>query len=316
MQPTLTQEKNIPSVAIILVNWNSFEVTNDCIESLKKINYPNYKIMVVDNGSEDGSGQQLATAHPHILLLKAATNLGFTGGNNIGLNYSIQQSFDYSMMLNNDTFVEPEFLTILVSYLETHPHTGAIQPRIQFEHNRALLWNGGSYFNRWTGFAYTSGENKMPGPSHLQIKQVHWITGCAFLVRNSILKKTGLLAHNLFIYSEDVDLSFRIKKLNYQLIYHPHAVIYHIAGISNKSKKKGKEGFVNPIVHYLNQRNRIWIIKKYTPWYCWPTVIICNFFYILMVLGYFAARGRFKKLKAMGKAIKDGLLGNIAIQNI
>jgi GT2 family glycosyltransferase len=315
MLTTNHSQKALPSVAIILVNWKSFDVTHDCLESLKQLSYPNYTVIVVDNGSQDESVIKLRTHHPDITVLTSETNLGFTGGNNIGLRYAIEQQFDYSILLNNDTFVEPDFLGILVTYMEEHPEAGAIQPRIHFHHNRNLLWNGGAYFNQWTGFTHTDGENKQAQQGHLQLKEVDWITGCAFLVRNNILQQTGLLAENLFMYSEDVDLSFRIRQLNYQLIYHPNSVIYHIAGVSNKSKTPGKEGYVNPMVHYYNQRNRLWLIKKYTPWYAWPTVIICNFFYILLVLGYFAVRGRFKKLNAMFSAIKDGISGRIAIQH-
>ncbi len=300
-----------PTVAIILVNWNSFDVTNDCIESLKSIDYTSYSIVVVDNGSVDGSGDQLLQLHPEIVLIKSETNQGFTGGNNLGFEYSLKHGFDYSMMLNNDTFVEPNFLSALINYMEGQPSVGIIQPRIQFNHNRSVLWNGGSYYHKWLGFLYTKGFNKLPSAAHLQIKEVDWVTGCAFLTRNAILRRTGLLAQNMFIYSEDVDLSFRIKALGFKLVYHPDAVIYHIAGMSNKSKTKGKEGFVNPIVHYLNQRNRIWILKKYTNWYHAPTVILANIFYISLILGYFAARRRFTKFKTVVRAVQDGLKGSI-----
>jgi len=311
MRTVNQSQEALPSVAIILVNWKSFDVTSDCLTSLKQLNYANYTVIVVDNGSEDGSCTKIRSLHPEVVLIASATNLGFTGGNNIGLRYSLQEQFDYSIMLNNDTFVEPDFLHILITYMESHPEAGAIQPRIHFQHNRKLLWNGGAYFNKWTGFTSTDGENQPPKQRHFQVKEVDWLSGCAFLVRNTILAKTGLLSEDLFMYSEDVDLSFRIKQLNYQLIYHPESVIYHIAGVSNKSATPGKEGYVNPMVHYYNQRNRLWIIKKYTPWYCWPSVIICNFFYLLLVLGYFTARGRFRKLHAMRNAIKDGIIGRM-----
>ncbi len=302
-------------VAIILVNWNSFDVTNDCILSIKKIGYPFYTIILVDNDSTDDSGNKLKTLYPDVTFIQSSSNIGFTGGNNLGFRYSLEHNFEYSILLNNDTFVEPDFLDHLVKYMDENPSVGIIQPRIHFNHKREVLWNGGSFFNKWLGYFYTSGFNKLPGPKYLTIKRVDWITGCAFLTRNSILKKTGLLPDNMFIYSEDVDLSLRVAALGYKLIYHPSSVIYHIAGMSNKSKVKGKEGFVNPIVHYLNQRNRIWVIKKYTPWYCIPTTILFNFFYIAGIMGYFAARGRFTKLKAVFSALRDGITGSIENTN-
>lgn len=300
-----------PSVAIILINWNSLEVTSDCIVSLKGIQYANYSIVVVDNGSADGSGKALKQLHPEIVLIESSTNRGFTGGNNIGFEYAIAHAFDYALMLNNDTFVEPDFLDHLVNYMEGHPEVGAIQPRIHYNHNRTLLWNGGSYYSKCWGYFYSKDENKIPSPESLTIKEVDWITGCAFLTKTKTLQQTGLLAEQFFMYSEDVDLSFRIKALGLSLVYHGDSVIYHIAGQSNKSKTKGKEGFVNPNVHYMNQRNRIWVLKKYTPWYCIPTVLAYNLIYLLGVLAYFLVRRRFSKFKIVLKAIKDGLLGSI-----
>lgn len=299
------------SVAIVLVNWNSYAVTNDCIQSLYQISYPNYQIIVTDNGSTDGSGAALEKDHPTATVLYNEKNTGFTGGNNTGLVYAIEQGYDYIMMLNNDTFVEPDFLEPLVAYMDAHPNTGIIQPRIHFNHNRNLLWDGGSYFSKWLGYAYTRGYNQPVSQKFLTIKEVDWITGCGFLTRNNILKQSGLLIEKMFIYSEDVDLSFRIKALGYQLIYHPDSVIYHIAGMSNKTKEKGKEGYVNPIVHYLNIRNKIWLLKKHTSWYYAPTVIIYNVGYNLALMGYFIVRGRFTKLKTAFKAIKDGFSDHI-----
>ncbi len=297
--------------AIILVNWNSFDYTAQCIASLNRVTPNDFTIVVVDNGSNDFSGQQLKERFPHIILIESATNLGFTGGNNLGLEYSLREGFEYSMLLNNDTEVAPDFLQVLTDHMDHNPGTGVIQPKIFYHHDRTLLWDGGSYFNPVWGIAYTKGLGKQPGNDYNTIKKVDWVTGCGFLTRNSILQKSGLLAKNFFIYYEDVDLSFRIKKLGYQLVFHPDSVIFHIAGASNKRKEKGKEGFVNPVVHYLNTRNRIWLLKEHTPFYYIPTVFMYTFFYTLTVMLYFAARFRFKKLAAVGKAVKDGLSGRV-----
>lgn len=295
-------------VAIILVNWNSFELTNGCILSLKKIDYTNYDIIVVDNGSADGSCEKLKAQHPDIILIMSEVNSGFTGGNNLGLEYSLKTGYTYSLILNNDTFVEPDFLSHLVSYMNAHPETGAIQPRIFFNHDRKLLWNSGSYYNQFFGYTYTKGYNRRGNSSDENVKEVDWITGCALLTRNSILEKTGLLTEKFFIYYEDVDLSFRIRKEGYKLIYYPKSVIYHIAGMANRNIIKGKEGFLNPVVHYLNVRNSLWLIKTYTPWYFIPGVFIYNFLRNIVLIAYFALRFRFEKLLAVLKGVRDGLL--------
>ncbi len=292
--------------ALILVNWNSFEYTNQCLVSLNNC-IQNFEVIVVDNGSTDGSGKELKAQHRHITLLQSASNLGFAGGNNVGINYAIDQSFEYIMLLNNDTFVEPDFIDVLVNYMDKHPEVGIIQPKIYCHHDRTLIWDGGSYFNPIFTLPYTPGALKKERASHNQLKGIDWVTGCAFFTRASILKKSGLLNEKFFIYFEDVDLSFRIKKLGYQLKYHPKSVVYHIAGMSNKSKSKQKEGYVNPIVHYLIQRNRIWFLKRYTnPIFVVPTVIYHTSYSIAMMI-YFIIRARFKKLNALLRGIKDGI---------
>jgi GT2 family glycosyltransferase len=298
-------------VAVILVNWNSFDLTNECIESLSAVDQTIFDILVTDNGSADGSGDQLKQKHAHIILLKATTNLGFTGGNNLALEYSIANNYTYSMLLNNDTVVDPAFLSSLINFMDANPNAGAVQSRIFFYHNRNLLWNGGSFYNKWLGIAKTSGYNKPSVPPYNQTRKVDWITGCAFFTRNDILKQVGLLADNLFIYYEDCDLSFRIKEAGYSLHYIPESIVYHIAGMANRTKTKGKEGFLNPIVHYLNIRNKIWFLKQYTKPQFVPGVVLFNTFYFIAIIAYFAARLRFKKLNAAVKGIRDGLAGNI-----
>lgn len=298
-----------PKVAVILLNWNSFDHSSNCIQSLQLCDYPNFEIILVDNGSIDGSGNLLKAKFPEIILIASPTNEGFAAGNNRGFSYAIENQFTYAMMLNNDVFVEPDFISKLIQYMETHPDTGAIQPKIFFNHDRKKIWNGGSYFLSWLGWTYSKRYMRRAGVLQSQFQQVDWITGCAFLTKTSILKEVGLLKEAFFIYYEDVDLSFRIRSKGYELIYHPDSIIYHIAGSSNKAKVKGKEGFSSPFVHYLNSRNHIWFLKMWTKWYQWPSTLIILFLYYLSIMFYFAFRWRINKLKSLLRGIFDGMKG-------
>ena len=298
-----------PKIAVILLNWNSFEHSSNCIQSLQLCDYPNFEIIVVDNGSVDGSGDLLKTSFPKIILISSPTNEGFAAGNNRGFGYAIEQQFQYAIMLNNDVFVEPDFLSLLVNYMELNPDAGAIQPKIFFNHDRKKIWNGGSYFLGWLGWTYSKRYMRREGVLQSQFQQVDWITGCAFMIRTSILKETGQLKESFFAYYEDVELSFRIRLKGFKLIFHPQSVIYHIAGSANKSKVKGKEGFANPIVHYFNSRNHIWFLRLWTKWYQWPSTLFVLFFYYLSIMFYFAVRGRMVKLKSVSRGIYDGVKG-------
>ena len=309
----LTELSPSKKLAIVLINWNSFELSKDTLESLRQTTYTNYDCIVVDNGSLDGSGQALKLQFPNIILIESETNKGFTGGNNLGMDYALQQDYEYIMMLNNDVAVEPNFLEPLVARLDENPSVGAVQPLIYFHHDRNLIWNAGCKYLTWIGLPLTLMYfRKDPlRKQTMQQKKIDWITGCAFMMRSEVLKKTGTLKERYFIYFEDVDLSFRIKQAGYALSYVSESVIYHIAGMSHKSKTKEKEGFLSPKVHYLNGRNRIWFLKAHTPFWAVPTTFFYQFCYYLGVSFYFISRLRFNKLKAWLLGIKDGLLSSV-----
>ena len=301
-------------VAIVLVNWNSFELTKDSLESLRLTKFNDYDCIVVDNGSVDGSGDLIEKQFPNCIVLKSSTNKGFTGGNNLGIVYALQNDYEYIMMLNNDVFVEPDFLEPLIARLDQDSLIGAVQPLIYFHHDRNLIWNAGSTYNAFLGICSTPDYNKKD-PQRLfrnKEKEIDWITGCAFMMRASTLKEIGLLKEGFFIYYEDVDLSFRIKAAGYELAYVPSSVIYHIAGISHKTKEKGKEGFVSPKVHFLYARNRIWCLKEHTPVWAIPTVTLFNAFYFFSIGFYFIFRARWQKLKEWKEGIKEGLLYRVS----
>jgi GT2 family glycosyltransferase len=300
-------------VAVILINWNSYDLTRDTLNSLQKGTYMDLDVIVVDNGSTDGSGDRLEAEFPEVIMIKSSSNTGFTGGNNLGFQYAIAQGYTYAMMLNNDVEVESDFLEPLVYALDDNKGLGAVQPLIYFHHDKEVIWNAGSVRNSWTGETITLDYNvRDSGLERRWIrKNVDWLTGCAFMVRTDVLKQIGLLKEEFFIYYEDVDLSFRIRKAGFALGYEPSSVIYHIAGMSHKSKEKGLEGFLNPKVHYLNARNRLWILKQYTRKGFIPTVIIYQAGYYIAVSVYFILRGRFTKLGAWLRGLKDGLLENI-----
>jgi GT2 family glycosyltransferase len=283
--------------------------------SLQKIRNIDFDVLLVDNQSSDGSGIQLKQEFPAIIYLQASGNLGFSGGNNLAIRYALEKGHRYTLLLNNDTTVAPDFLEKLSRFLDEHPTVGAVQPLIYCNEPREAIWNAGSYYIGLLGQPWVK---KIVSPLPREKKKavpVDWITGCAFMVRTELLKKTGLLAEKMFMYFEDVDLSFRIRQLGYELRIIPAAEIWHVGGMSNKQARKNEEGFVNPVVHYLNTRNRIWIIKKYTPFYFLPTVILFHFFYFTGTIGYFLIRARFKKLRAVLKGIRDGLTEHITYAN-
>lgn len=301
----------LPSLAIVIVNWNSFDVTHNCLASLKGIDYPNYRLIVVDNGSNDNSGDKLKSEFPEIILLKNEKNLGFTGGNNTGIEFALKNNLELVMLLNNDTIVTPDFASKLVEALLRSNDNGAIQPKIMFNQEREIIWNAGSSFSKVWHLTKTIGMGEIDKGAYNTQKEIPWVTGCCFLTRASIIHEVGKLDDRFFIYYEDTDWSFRIKQKGYQLIYEPFSKIYHEVGKSNDNRETFGEGNLSPFSHYVNVRNHIFIVRRYAR----GVYFITSMFYQLYKLTgyslYFLVRGRFKKLKASLRGFYDGLTFHI-----
>lgn len=295
-----------PKVAIIVVNWNGYDLTKACLESLKILLYSNFKVVLVDNGSQDHSGENLKDEFPEIELISSTENLGFTGGNNLGIQWALHNHFEYVLLLNNDTIVEPDFLQPLVSFLEQNPDYGAAQPKIMFEKERNRIWNAGGGYFKWLGMSWSVGIGQEDHGQFDQEMDTPWITGCAILLRSDVIKQVGMLDDRFFAYYEDVEWSLRIIKSGYRLRYLPQSKIYHVAGGSSK-KTKTKEGTVPPIIHFYRTRNHLFLIRKHTN----PLSFVLSLLYQTVKNAAFililAIRGRSKKVKAIIKGHFEGL---------
>ena len=256
-----------PSVAIIIVNWNNAKDTVDCIESIKKIIYRNYKIFLIDNGSGDGSFvkfQSLYAGISGIEILRLNENLGFSGGNNIGIKKALDEKFDYVLLLNNDTTVEPNFLDELIKIGESDEKIGVVGPKIYFHPDfddllkADRIWYGGGDFTWLGGGRHLQYEEIDKNPSETNPRETKYMTGCAFLVKSEVLKKVGLMPEEFFLYYEDTDWSLSIRKAGYKMIYAPASKIYH--KVSRTTATLG-----NPKIHYYHTRNALLLSKRQAP---------------------------------------------------
>ncbi|MGG4405951.1 glycosyltransferase family 2 protein [Geobacillus stearothermophilus] len=242
--------KSFPLVYVILLNYNGYKDTIECIESLEKVTYPNMKIVIVDNNSTDGSEQIIKEKFPQHTFIQTGDNLGFAGGNNVGINYALEQGADYVCLLNNDTVVEKDFLDKLVETAEKDETIGIVGGTIlQYEDNKKI-WYAGGYFNRIGGKAVHI--KKLPKQI---LNEVTFITGCLQLIRRKVLLEVGLLPEEYFLYYEDLDYCMQVRNKGYRLIYDKRAVIYHKCG--------GTASYKSPISIYYSNRNRLIFYKKY-----------------------------------------------------
>jgi len=294
-------------VAIIIINWNSFGFTNDCLNSLAEMDYEGAEIVLVDNCSADDSLSRLKAAHPQLHYVENDDNLGFSEGNNSGISYALAHGFDYLLLLNNDTFVASDFLSQLMKMMEENPDAGAVQPKIFYNHDRSLIWSAGGKFSNAFTRSWTIGNNKKDTGAYDQPREIDWVTGCAFLVRSSVVKEVGALS-DLFFYGcyDDVEWSLRIRKAGHRLLYCPQSVVYHAVAAS-ASGTKGKEGVLRPFFHYMVNRNHLILLRLHTS----TIFMVTSYIYQIIKCGgntaYFLLRNRPRKLKAALHGFFHGL---------
>ena len=297
---------NKPSIAVILVNWKKYNLTSNCIDSLNKSNYKNFKIILVDNEYSEKSLIELKNQHKDIVVFKEKNNLGFSGGNNIGIRYALENDYDYIMLLNNDTEVKENFILPLVERIEKDHFLGAVQPLILNFSNKSIIWNAGGKLNKFLGLTSTRLNNNKLNSSIVFDDYTDWISGCCILIKSEIVKKIGLLDEKFFTYYEDVDWSLRMKSLGYDLGFVKESIIYHHGSSSSKNKKT-KEGVISSKIHYFNIRNHILLLKKHKNLFNFFGIVFFQIIKITSYIFYFLIKFRFNKLTMVLKGLKHGL---------
>ncbi len=214
-----------PTVAVILVNYKGKADTLECLDSLRQDDYPNKRVLVVDNGSNDDSAAVIRQRFPEVEVLETGANLGFGGGNNVGIRRALDAGADYVFLLNNDTTVEPDALTALVQAAEATPRYGLLTPLILYYDHPEDAWFAGS----WLDLRYGKvGHQNEPIPNRDAAPiPLPWATGCAMLIQAEVIRAIEGFDERYFLYWEDVDLSLRIRELGHELALVPQARIYH-----------------------------------------------------------------------------------------
>jgi GT2 family glycosyltransferase len=243
-----------PRVAIILVNWNGLKDTLACLASLRRLNYPAYDLIVVDNGSRDDSVAAIHSAYPEVTVIETGENLGYVGGNNVGLEHAKAAKADYALLLNNDTEVDPDFLQRLVAVAEADPAIGIVGPAIYYFDRPEVFWSAGGAINWREGTTHMIGLNEQDqGQFGTSPYPVDFVTGCALLIKISLLEQVGLLDPRFFAYFEETEWCVRVTRSGFKIFQVPSAKIWH------KISPVAREA--SPQVHYYMTRNRLLFLR-------------------------------------------------------
>lgn len=216
-----------PKVSIIIINCNNYKDTSECLDSLGEISYPDFRIIVVDNGSGIALYQKMKSEYPQHQFIRNEENLGFAVANNIGIRNALEEGTDYVLMINNDTIVKEDFLEPMVDFLENNREAGMTGGKIYFYNDPDRIWTvGGDVKLLRGGSVYYGGGEKDKG-QYDEIKQMSHISGCMSLIRKDVLETVGLLSEQYFFRGEEWDFCYRVSKQGYKLFYIPDSVIWH-----------------------------------------------------------------------------------------
>lgn len=239
------------SVCVIVLNWNGWQDTIECVRSLLQLDYPRYEIVVVDNGSTDDSVQKINAAYPEIRVITIDANLGFAGGNNAGIRYAISQKADYVWLLNNDTLVKPDALDRLVEVARSDQKIGAVGSVLFYadQPRKVQAWGGGRV-NLWTGRT-----NHILSP--VSADSLNYLTAASILVSAQAIAEVGLLDDKFFMYWEDVDWSLRFTRAGWKLRVAETSFVLH--------KESASAGRRSPRQDYMYNKSQVYFLRKHSP---------------------------------------------------
>ena len=247
-------------VSAVVLHWRDEAVTRDCLRSLSAADYPALTILLVDNGSADGSGERLHAAFPGVAFLPTGANLGYTGGNNLGIRWALDRGAEYVLVVNNDTVVESQAVSRLVQAASATPRVGAVAPKIMYFSAPDRIWFGGGSLSRVRGLGrHHRLGTRDDARAEERVKEITFVTGCCCLLSADALRQVGGFAEDFFAYVEDVELSLRLSRAGYRLVYQPAANVLHRVPL-------GAEGAPNPFQIRLRDRNRRRLARRHLAW--------------------------------------------------
>jgi GT2 family glycosyltransferase len=295
-----------PLVSIISINYNQPAVTCEMLASLRQLTYPNYEVIVVDNASPTADPTPIATQFPEVQLVRSARNLGFAGGNNLGL---LKAKGKYVLFLNNDTEVVPGLLEPLVALFEQNPRAGIASPKVRYYHSDGLIQYAGCVgINAWTGRGRTIGSRETDRGQYDTSYATSLAHGSCMMLPMRVIQEVGLMPELYFLYYEEHDWCQMVLRAGYECHYVGTTVIYHKESVS-----VGKASVLQ--THYMYRNRLLFMRRNLRGWQFW---VSASYFLLVAVPRHtlrFALRARRDHLRAMWRGLGWHLGGHAVHHN-
>ncbi|MCP5054112.1 MAG: glycosyltransferase family 2 protein [bacterium] len=249
----------LPLVYVIILTWNRKDEVIGAVRSLSRLRYRNYVPLVVDNASEDDTVEALKEHYPDVHVLVNSRNLGYTGGNNEGMKYALEQGADFVILMNNDARVHRNMIERMMEVMDSDPRIAVVGSKNLYENDPNRIWGA------WADITYGSMLTRIHGRNQLDeqrfegVRDVDQVMGCGYMWRKEALEEIGMLDTNFFGYHEDTDWCQRVHNKGWRVVYCGNAITYHKGGVSNDPRYKHSM----PVMYFLG-RNAVLFARKHT----------------------------------------------------
>jgi GT2 family glycosyltransferase len=283
---------------VIVLSYNGVDLTRGCLQSLERQTLRAFDILVVDNASEPGTVDALRSSHPNIRLIEAPTNVGYAGGNNIGLRMGLDQGADLFMLLNNDTVLDPACLERLLLAKESDSQIGALGPMVYTWDETDRISSAGGRIDWAHADAVNVGAGEMDAGQH-RSRDVDFVNGCGLLVTRAAVDKIGLLDERYFMYWEETDWCARIRRHGFHIRFEADAYLRHKATIQSDE--------LGPTALYYMTRNRLLFFSLNATGRRRMSALLHAVHGAWIGAGLEARRGRADRAEAIKMALQDSV---------
>ncbi len=288
-----------PFVYVVVITWNQRQDTLECLESVFRMTYPNFRVALVDNGSTDGTQESVTAQYPQVEYVANPTNRGFSAAVNQGMRHGLACGAEYLFLLNNDTTLDPALLDHLMAHA-TDESVGMLVPKIYYYSRPNVIWSVGAGLNVWT--LEKGGEVRGcvdEGQWETVVEREH-VTACAVLLPRRLIEKIGLLDERFFYYYDDADLSLRVREAGFRTLLVPQAKMWHKVA-------QASGGVDTPYERYWMGRSSVLFFRKHVCGWRWLIIFPYRLGSAIKTTIRLTVRRKFNALLAYWRGLLTGL---------
>ncbi len=290
----------------VVLSWNGREDTLRCLQSLLAVDHADLEIVCVDNGSSDGSQQAVRERFPSVTLIEAGENLGYAGGNNLGIRHALLRGATWVMLVNNDATVAPEVIEGFLAAARERPRAGILAGKVYFADRPQTIWFAGQRVSELLGYSgRPRGYGRADGPRYRSVADTGRAVGALMAISREALDRVGLLEEDLFAYVEDVDWALRVRQAGLEVVFAPGARAWHRVSAST-----GGEAASTHTLYY-GVRNTVIVLERRRPLVAPATVLRRATILLVFTLHALTRADRRGALRAVRQGFDDARRGRL-----